>query len=66
MEKEDGVSRCKLLYIEWINSKFLPYSTGNYIQYSMINQNGKNILEKNVYICRTESLYYTAETYTTL
>ena len=38
---EFGISRCKLLYIEWINSKVLPYSTGNYIQYHVINHNGK-------------------------
>ena len=40
MEWEFGVSRCKLLYIEWIN-KVLLYSTENYIQYPMINHNGK-------------------------
>ena len=28
---EFGISRCKLLYIEWINNKVLLYSTGNYI-----------------------------------
>ena len=38
---EFGISRCKLLYIEWINSKVLLYSTGNYIQYSVRNHNGK-------------------------
>ena len=32
----------------------------------MLDEFPKNILEKNVYICITESLYYTAETYTTL
>ena len=37
---EFGVSRYKLLYIEWIN-KVLLYSTGNYIQYPVINHNGK-------------------------
>ena len=31
MEWEFGVSRCKLVYIEWINNKVLLYSTGNYI-----------------------------------
>ena len=41
MNWEFGVSRCKLLYIEWINNKVLLYSTGNYIQYSVINHNGK-------------------------
>ena len=40
-EWEGGVSRCKLLYIEWINNKILLYSTENYIQYAMINHNGK-------------------------
>ena len=28
------------IYVEWIN-KVLLYSTGNYIQYPMINHNGK-------------------------
>ena len=35
MNWEFGVSRCKLLYREWIN-KVLLYSTGNYIQYFII------------------------------
>ena len=29
MEWEVGISRCKLLYREWINNKVLLYSTGN-------------------------------------
>ena len=66
MEWEFGVSRCKFLHIEWINNKVLLYSTENYIQYPVINHNGKNILKKNVYICITESLHYTAEINTTL
>ena len=37
MEREVGVSRCKLLYMERINNKVLLYSTENYIQYPMIN-----------------------------
>ena len=53
---EFGTSRCKL-YIGWINNKDLLYSTGNYIQYPVINHNGKEY-EKG-YI--TESLCYTAE-----
>ena len=36
MEWETGVSRCKLLYIEWITIKDLLYSTGNSTQYSVI------------------------------
>ena len=31
MEWEFGTSRCKLLYIKWINNKVLPYSTENCI-----------------------------------
>ena len=31
-----GISSRKLLYIEWRNSKILRYSTGNYIQYPLI------------------------------
>ena len=38
---EFGVSRYKLLSIGWINSKVLLYSTGNYIQYAMIDHNRK-------------------------
>ena len=29
-----------IIYIEWINDKVL-YSTGNYIQYPVINHHGK-------------------------
>ena len=36
MDWEFGISRCKLLYIQWINNKVVLYSTGNYIQYPVI------------------------------
>ena len=51
MEWEFGVSRCKLSYIEWINNKVLRYSTGNYIQYPIINHNGKEYIKKRMYMC---------------
>ena len=38
---EFGVSRCKLLYREWINNKLLLYSKGNNIQHPVMNHNGK-------------------------
>ena len=38
---ECGISGYKLLYKGWINNKVLLYSTGNYIQYPMINRNGQ-------------------------
>ena len=50
MEWEVAVSRCKLLYIEWINDNVLLYSTGNYIQYPVINHNGKEYIKKRMYI----------------
>ena len=63
MESELEVSRCKLLYIEWINNKVLLYGTGNYIQYPVINCNGK-IYKKNAYIHITGSLCCATETNT--
>ena len=45
---EFGISRCKLVYIEWIN-KALWYSTGNYIYYPGINHNGEEY-EKDLYV----------------
>ena len=44
-----GISRCKLLYIEWIN-KVLLYNTGNYIQYPMINHDGKEYGDIYIYV----------------
>ena len=37
MAWEVGVSRCKLLYTEWIENKILLHSTEHCIQYPMIN-----------------------------
>jgi len=69
LDWEFGTSRCKLLCRERTNNKVLLYRTGNYIQYPVINQYGKEY-EKNIYIyicvcvCVTESLI--PETNTTL
>ena len=49
MDWEFGVSSCKLVYMGRINNKVLLYSTGNYIQYPVINHNGKEH-EKNMYV----------------
>ena len=67
MEWEVGVSRCKLLYIEWTHNKFLLHNTENHIQYLMINHDGKEY-QKRLYIniCITESRCCTAEINTTL
>ena len=50
MNWEFGISRCKLLYIKWINNNVLLYSTGNYIQYPVINHNGKKYEKECIYI----------------
>ena len=47
--QEAGASRCKLVDKQWTD-KVLLYSTGNQVQYPMINHSGKNIL-KIMYIC---------------
>ena len=47
MNWDTEVSRCKLIYVGWINNKVLWHSTGNYIQYFMINHNGKE-MKKNI------------------
>ena len=59
-----GTSRSKLLYIGWINNKVLLCSTGNYIQYRMINHHGKK--HEKEYICITEPLFCTPGTNTIL
>ena len=46
---EFRISRCKPLFIGWINNKLLLYSTGGYIQYPVINYNGKEYF-KRIYI----------------
>ena len=44
------IIRCKLVYTGWINNKVLLYSTGNYIQYPVINHNGKEYEKECIYI----------------
>ena len=46
LEWEVGVSRCRLLYVEWISSKVLLYGTENCVQYPMVNHDGKEYLKK--------------------
>ena len=46
---EFGVSRRKLLHIECINNKVILHSTGNYIQYSEMEQNGRECKKQGIY-----------------
>ena len=57
MDWEFEISRCKLLHIAWINNKDLLYSTGNYIQYPVVNHNGKEYEKKYVYIMNHFPMY---------
>ena len=67
MDWEFGISRCKLLYIEWANNKVLLYSTGNYIHsFLWLTIREKNMKRMYMYICITESLCYIVEINTTL
>ena len=50
---ELGASRFKLVYTGYIgriNNKILLYGTGRYIQYPVINQNGKECEKEYIYI----------------
>ena len=58
MEWEFGLSRCKLLHIEWINDNVLLYSTGNYTQYPGINHNGKQYKKECIYVYNSVTLLY--------
>ena len=68
---EFETSRCKLLHQDGTNNKVLLYNTGNYIQYPVINYNGKEY-EKSIYIsthihtCITEPLCCIADVNTAL
>ena len=41
MDWEFGISRFKLLHLEWIRYEVLPYSTGKYIQSLGIEHDGR-------------------------
>ena len=59
MDWEFGISRCKLLYIEWIKNKVLLYSTGNCTQYFVITCKGKEPEKEylSIYISICPSIY---------
>ena len=63
MDWDFGISRCKLIYIEQVNNKVLLYSSGNYIQYPVLNHNRREY-EKvyiNIDTHISDSLCYTVE-----
>ena len=57
MEWKVGVSRRKLLYVEWMDNKILLYTTGNCIQYPVTNHNGKEYEKECIYtFCYIEGI----------
>ena len=66
MDWKLGISRCKLLYLEWISNEILLYSTGNYIQSLGIEHDGRYYEKKNASICMGGSLCHIGEVDTTL
>lgn len=42
MEWKVGISRCKLLHIEWM----ILHRTGSYVQYTVTHHNGKYFLKE--------------------
>ena len=65
MDYEVGISRCKLVYIEWVDNKVLLYGTGNSTQYPVINRNGKEYKKECMYMYN-RSICCTTEINTTL
>ena len=58
---EFGVSRCKLLHLEWISNEVLLYSTGNHIQPLGTKHDGRPYEEKQcvcLYICDWVTMLY--------
>ena len=48
MDWEFGVNRCKILILELISNEILLFSTGNYVQSLMMEND--NVRKMNVYI----------------
>ena len=60
---ELGISLCKLLLIEWINNKVPMHSTGTYIQYPVMNHNGKSYEKDSEKGCMCVCMYIYIHTY---
>ena len=66
INQEFGINIYTLLYIKQKNNKDLLYNAGNYIQFLVLTNNGKESDKKYIHIYITESLYCISETNTTL
>ena len=50
MDWEFGVSRCKVLHLEWRSNEILLYSTGKYILSLVMEDDGGKYEKKHVYL----------------
>ena len=50
-EGKFGISRCKLLRLEWRSHEVLLCRTGNYIQPPRIKHDGRYYRRKGMYVC---------------
>ena len=57
MEREFGISRCKLAYIGWINKVRLD-GPENHIQYLVTNHNGKGYKTECIYLYNSITLLH--------
>ena len=62
MDWECGVSRCKLLQLEWMDNEVLLYSTGSCIQSLAVEHDGgyekKEFLFKKFLLIKIKFLFY--------
>ena len=49
MDRQFGVGKCKILYLEWRSNDVLLYSTGNYIQ-SLGIEHDEDSMRKRMYV----------------
>ena len=57
IDGEFGVSRCKLLHLEWISKEVLEYSTENSIQSPGIDHEEGNIINEYICVCVCVCIY---------
>ena len=57
MAWEFGISRCKLLHLEWISNEILLYSIGNYTQSLVMEMMEDDVRKRNVCICMHVCVY---------
>ena len=57
MDWEFGISRCKLLHLQWISPEVLLHSTENYIQSLGTEHDGRQYEKKKVHLSISLYIY---------